>query len=531
MNYKDEISKALEEHIEYQEALFCRGYVVTNNTLDYIGKYPFYNNWKKFELGVLDKKIINIYYHKWQECYVQERDGITIGLIGHAYNPFNMKYLEEDIIKECIEAYKKNKEVFFDKISELTGIHLIVVNNGDELLIVQDCGGMKTCYYGKIDNYIYLTSHPQLIGDLCDLTIDSFVRKLKDKWFFSIGGKYLPGNLSPYKELKRLGPNTYVSYSKIFKVKRFYPIKDHIQVKEDEYDKTLEEIGKLINKNIELCSLKWDRPAISLSGGMDSKTTLACANGLYDKFKYYSFHCKEQEIQDANAAHTICDRIGVNHKIYAIPDTNEEISDYEMLKKIIYHNTSYVGNPPEHEIRKFIYLFRLEDFDVELKSWISEIGRAMWERKYGITLPEILTPRHFSIFQTRYFGAPYLLKRSDEYYREYLKETGILTPLYNYEHSDIFYWEFRFGSWGGNVVTAQDIFRHTVTMPMNNRKLIEMFLWFPHEFRKNDLVNKGIIKASNKVIDDLDITVHNTYLGGRRILVEKLYYLYRTWNK
>ena len=82
------------------------------------------------------------------------------------------------------------------------------------------------------------------------------------------------------------------------------------------------------------------RPAISLSGGTDSKTTLACCNGLYDKFRIYSFHCKKSELLDANAAHKICEEIGQPHEIYEIPSKNEEIEDFYIMKKIINHNTA-----------------------------------------------------------------------------------------------------------------------------------------------------------------------------------------------
>lgn len=55
-----------------------------------------------------------------------------------------------------------------------------------------------------------------------------------------------------------------------------------------------------------------------------------------------------------------------------------------------------------------------------------------------------------------------------------------------------------------------------------------MFLWFPHDFRKNDMVNKEIIKYSNSDITDLGINIHNDYLVGKRIMIEKVYYYYRT---
>ena len=530
MSKTNEIKEILNNHPQHRKELFTRGYLISTNENLEKNTYPFYDNWTTLKFGELkDGKAVNIYCHNRETCFTLKLGNISIALIGHAYNPFNMLYNEKDILEECLESYLINKKDFFNKISELTGIHVIIINDNGKLLVVQDCAGMKASYYGSISNDVYITSHPQLLGDILNLKRDPMIESLMNKWFYSLGGSYLPGNLSPYSDVKRLGPNTFILYEDKFTLKRFYPTKSHPELDSSEYEEVIQRISTLINKNIELSSIKWQKPAISLTGGMDSKTTLASANGWYDKFQYYSFYSKPQELEDAQAARTICSKLGLKHTIYRIPDENESIIDFEILKKIIFHNSSYIDTPGDHEIRKFIYLSELNDFDVELKSWISEIGRAMWGKKYGVELPTTLTPRHFSIFQTRFLGSPSLLKYSDEAYRNYLQETNLIEPLFNYEHADMFYWEFRFGSWGANVVTSQDIFNHRVTMPMNNRKIMEMFLWFPHDYRKNDMVNKEIINYSNREITDLDINIKNTYLSNKRVMLEKAYYYYRTF--
>ena len=529
MNKADNIKSILEDYPEYQETLFIKGYLVTNKLFDDLNEYPFYSNWEQSKCGTFNNGLdVNIYYHKKQDYYTYEEDGITASMIGHAYNPFDMKYKEVEILRDCIQEYKKSEEAYFEKVSELTGIHLIIINDNGKVIVLQDCGGMKACYYGMVEDDICITSHPQLIGDIYDLKVEPMVNKLINKWFYPLGGSYLPGDLSPYENLKRLGPNTLIRYTEVFDLTRFYPNKNHPEINEDIYEETLNKIAEIINNNIKLCSYKWDVPAISLTGGMDSRTTLACANGLYDKYKYYSFYSKAQELDDAKAASAICKKIKVNHEIYEIPKENLDVQDYEILKKIIFHNSSYMEKPKDHEIRKYIYLSKLKEFDVELKSWISEIGRVMQGKKYGVDLPLILSPRHFTIFQTRYFGSPKLLRHSDRHYKDYLERINLDKELFNYEHGDLFYWEFRFGSWGSNVVTTQDIFNFAVTMPMNNRKLMEMFLWFPHEYRKQDMVNKGVIRIKNEEITKLDIDVKNRHLIGKRLFIEKVYYYYRT---
>jgi asparagine synthetase B (glutamine-hydrolysing) len=422
----DEVKEILKQYPQYQETLFCRGYLVTSRALENLNTYPFYNQWLKTSCGKLNNGTeINIYYHKWQNCCTYEENGISVTLIGHAYNPFDMKYQEIEIIKDCLNVYNQGREAFFEKVSELTGIHLILLNDKDRLIFVQDCAGMKSCYFGKVNDDIYTTSHPQLVGDICNLRMDSFIEKLVKLRCYNIGNRHLPGNLTPFKELKRLGGNTYTEYTGEFKIKRFYPVKPHDEIKnQEQFDETIERIFNIMHRNIELTTYKWARPAISLSGGMDSKTTLSCANGLYDKFSFFSFHCKPQEIVDATAAHKICESIGLDHTIYPIPETNNEIKDFHVLKKVIDHNTAYVKNTADHEIRKMIYLYLLNAHDVELKSWVSEIGRCSLERRYGIKMPHYLSARHYSIFQTRFLFSPLMLNRTENYYMTYTRFVG-----------------------------------------------------------------------------------------------------------
>ena len=516
------LKQSLDQNKKYQHLLYRRGYVVTTNRQLKTDEYPFYGNWKCKDIN--DKYVL--YIHNDQTSYINHFDNnISIVLVGHAYNPFTGEIDENEILNHAYREYSKSKRDFFDYISELTGIHVIFVFDYSEIIAVQDCTAMEACYYGMCnDNYYYL-SHAGILGDIDTPTENAFINKLINSYCYSHWGtKYLPGDLSVYNELSRLGPNVYVSLSDgQFSLHRFYPYKPHPEVDHNNQE-VLEEIARLIKASVSLCAEKWDRPAISLSGGLDSRTTFAASSGVFEKFYYYSFYCKQQEKDDAEAAHAICDVFDVDHTIYPITDNNDDIKDFDLFKRIVAHNGAYTHIPGDHEIRKYNYLSTLDDFDTELKSWASEIGRAYWEKRYGFSLPDRLTPLDFSIFQTRFIGAPILLKKSKMAYQEYLKKTELLKPPYNYDHTDFFYWEYRFGSNGTNVTMEQQIFNFDVTMPMNNRKLMDMFLWFPHDFRKEDGVNNATILINEPRFVDIHNDVHNGYFAGRRIKAEGLYY-------
>ena len=524
---KDTIIKILTEKPQYRECLFSRGYFICEDDSVLAAEYPFYNLWDVTKIGRF-----NVFVHKDQDRHIFEDKGVTFLLIGHSYNPFNGVYDEKVLLAQASEAYTQGREKLFECINDWTGIFAFFVFDTD-VMAFQDCAGIKGLYYGNINGKALFTSHPQIAADLYDLEMDPFVKKLIDDRFYNVSNRYLPGDISPFRELKRIGANVYLNCTAENKmsVHRFYPTKplDTCDT-EEEYNRRVHQIYEILHKNIELCSLKWPQSAISLSGGTDSKTTLACANGLYDKFSYFSFQSKDTEVTDSEAAHEICDKINLKHDIYPIPAENSEIEDFDELKAIIVHSYGYVRGLKNNEVRKHICMYRWNYFETEIKSWISEIVRVFFERKYGMPFPEKLTPRHFSIFQTRYFLSPYLLSTSDKLYKEYMEKFDLTEPKFNFEHTDLYYWEVRMSSWGMMATQSLDIC-HRITFPFNNRRLVELFLTLPREKRKTDETHSDIIRIANKDIYDTNIHILNKYFHSYRITLEKMYFKYRTLFK
>lgn len=522
--YRVKIEERLNTEEKYREMLFRRGYLFTDKRITNLSAYPFYNLWREYSVGKYF-----LYVQEKQTAYVKENGGIYVAIVGHAYNPFDMVYDENEICLQLIAAQEKGDNSYFDKISELTGLHVVFLIKNDNVYVCQDACGLTGCYFGKIEGNIYVAEHSQLIADLCNLPFNKMVEKLVKSKCYNIGNRHLPGNITPYDGIKRLGGNTYLDYGNDqFTIKRFYPLMAHPEYKaEEEKEEIVNKIGQLIHNGAECCTKKWERRAISLTGGTDSKTTLSCANGLYDKFDYFSFISKPQEQVDAEGAKLICDKLDLKHTLIPISEKNEDFEAFDFIKEILQHNGAYFHNLADHEIRKYITLHDLDNYDIELKSWASEVARVFFDRKYQIKMPKKLNERHCSIFQTRYFMHPNLLKWSDKKYKEFLEEIELTNPLYNYEHTDLFYWEVRMGAWGVSVISGQQLY-HRMTMPMNNRKILEMFLSLPREERIDDSIHKKIMNRMNPEVENAKVEIKNLYFHSYRIWLEKIYFRYRT---
>ena len=517
-----EMIELLDQYPQYRNDIFKRGFLITNDDDIDKNQYPFYDNWDVTRVGDF-----LFYVHRLQKLYTFENSHKTFFLIGHAYNPFTMEIDETEILKKIASSFDISKNNYFNSINELTGLFVIGYIENQNIEIIVDCAGMQGAYYGLIDNKIYISSHMQMIGDLCDLETDFYVEELVNYKFYKLYGPFLPGDLSTYKEIKRLVPNIVVNFNgHEFVTDRFFPNKElEICKSADEYEETIKDIGDILHKNMELISKKWDKPAISMTGGMDSKVTLACTNGLYDRFKYFSYISMVGESIDADAAHKIANHLGLNHKIYNIPNENSKFKNLDIITKIINHSFGNIGNLNQNDMKKRVYFRDTEDFDVEVKSWVSEIGRANYYKKFGKKrMPKKLTPRNLTTMYKFFVNNRSLVKKTDNVFEEYRKKYKFGENFNNYDESDMFLWEIRYGAWGGLVLTGEHRYSYDITVPYNNRKLIDLLLSLPLEKRISDKCHEDIIKVMNEKVDELGITITNYNETKKRMYFEKMYF-------
>lgn len=167
------IKALMDREKELQIHLFTRGFLITDRKFANMDGYPFYGNWncKRLEnYFFLTHRLINLYS-------VREGDK-TFFLIGHAYNPFTMEADEEKILLRIAQAYVQGEAAYYDAVDELTGIFLFGYVDREQICFIIDPSGMQSGCYGRIDGAFYISSHPQLVGDLCGLTMDSLVKEL-----------------------------------------------------------------------------------------------------------------------------------------------------------------------------------------------------------------------------------------------------------------------------------------------------------------------------------------------------------------
>lgn len=499
-----ELKMMLSKNPELQKDLFIRGFLITDQKIADLNGFPFYGNWKVEEHAgycFLGHELTGVH------VYEDEQQRMFF-LMGHAYDPFTMEYEEDKILPYLAEAY--GTENYLKRINELTGVFVYGSLIHGKLEFLVDPSGMQSACYGKIGDHFYISSHAQLIGDLCDLEMDAFVKELIHyKWYGRIMGPYLPADLTPFAEVKRIVPSIWFSYEHQVEYYRYWPVKDIVFAEDDkEYQKVIEEAADILKNNMQLVSKKWEHPWISMTGGIDSNTTFSAGNGIYDQFETFSYISAEKEVPDAAAAKKISEHFHVTHHEYHIPSDNGEIENYDEILAILRHNNGYVAELKENEARKRMYLRKHAQCDVEVKSWVSETIRAYWYKHYGRkTMPKLSGKLYRNLYKI-FIGDRTLAHKIDRIFDKYIEEFEYCKIPESYPTADMHYNEVTWGSWGGlNISEMKYCF--DITFIYNNRRFFDLMFRVPLEKRISDQHHLDMKKYLNPELYDMNIRVKN----------------------
>lgn len=516
---KTSVKEILNRCPELKSKLFARGFYFTNDDVKR-NEYPFYGLWRETRFGPYTLMV-----SPDQSNYVASDDEYTIVLVGHAYNPYSMECDESKILGNFLERLQQSWEQFYQVYNELTGVFTCVVICKDgKVMLLGDASGMQTAFYCQCGDKIYISSHTNCLGDLLNLTWDPYIEALARYKFFPLLGNTLPGDLTQFSQVKRLVPNHMVTFchGEPWRVKRYYTPKVLKKITSEIVD----EVANLLHRNLELIAQKWDKPAISMTGGCDSKTTLACTQGLYDSFSYFSYTSSESESVDAQAAHQICEALHLQHRIDEISAEDKDYLHIEEVRAIIFWNSGGIIPINRNDVRKRCFYQDTQNFDVEVKSWASEIGRSYYSKRFHkrTNFGQKPTPRACTTMYKFFLHNRKLVKQTDKVFADYLDKYWEQDKNCPVDWQEQFFWEFRVPSWNGLVITGEHRYSFDITIPYNNRHMLELLLSVPIEQRISDEVYRQIREKMNPVIDQTGIAVTNLKHTENRERAENLYY-------
>lgn len=521
----EEMIKSLEGYPEFQERLYCRGFLITNDRQKNCDAYPFYANWK--EQPINDS--FYMYTHKETYAYTYDENGISYFMVGHAYDPYHMITEERDILKRLADAKQISDDRFWEEESCLTGVFCIGYATADRIVYTTDCAGMQLVYHGTINNKLYIASHCKLVADLKGLKQPEYIKRLTTNKYWHYWGTWLPGDLSAFEELKRVVPNHAGNYETVkgsISTFRFYPTNKIEETKTtEEYENTIHELGRIMSNTMECIAKKWPEKKVSISvtGGRDSMTALSCANKVYDKFHYFSYISNVDESVDAYAARDILKHLGLSHELYEIPEKWDGYKELSVFKKVMECNNGCIGENNTNDLKKRLYFTKNPPCDMEIKSWVNEMGRGWYYNKYNKkSFPKYPYASYWRAMHKVYMGG-YLIKETDKVFADYLKNYYDKQVFDRISWLELYFWEFAWSGGEGVFLTSEHRVSYDITIPFNNRKYVEMMLTVPLEKRKVDDIPVDLISYMEPRIAETGITIKDISHTNFRAFVVRMY--------
>ncbi len=516
---KDEdIIEIIEEKPELRELVFQRGFLITNCQFD-LSTLIFCNGWVKHTFGEFV-----IWLHpntEFHSLYIADN---VYFLIGHAYNPITKMYHEADILRETASAYMQGKDAGDEYLKGLTGVFLAGAINGNALSFQSDATAMRVAYWGIVNGKLYVASHCHLVGCIENITRDSYVDRLISYKYYRFFGAGLPGDLSPYLELKRVQCNFEYSYmAGNMTFQRIFP---KSSLTAEPYTKLIDEISSILESNLTLISQKWgNRATLSLTGGRDSTTSLAGAHKQFQSLRTFSYISCEGEEYDADAAAMISKNLNISHQTYLIQLSPAEERMCDAFSQIIEYNMGCIGKLKEKEIRKRVYFFCHPQFDIEIKSWVDEIGRARPYKRYRLTkFPRTVKPRYLTTMYKVFGFNRVLTNETNQKFEDFLRtyyQGGVFKKI---SWVDLLYWEYSWPASEALHLMCEHMLVFNVTIPFNNRLMLEKMLEVSLEKRIADSIQIDVIEKLCPAINAMGIHVKDFGWSGKRELTERLYW-------
>ena len=195
--------------------LYIRGFVILLNTGTDIRINP---NWKSIEIG-LSKEYI-VYYDEKNKVYKAEDrvNNTWIFILGSVMNTETGVSDISTIGKELNSCLNESVDAFYDYVDILNGRHIIIYSKDGEADLITDATAMRSTYY--CETSFCIASHYNLINDMCHCEQHPFFNDYVQYFRKNISCVSLPGNLTPYLNIKMLIPNHKLSLNDGHSIKK-----------------------------------------------------------------------------------------------------------------------------------------------------------------------------------------------------------------------------------------------------------------------------------------------------------------------
>jgi hypothetical protein len=394
----------------------------------------------------------------------KEAGDVAILCLGIIFDTRNPKLSQIATVEYLVAALGVSECQFMRELAYTGGRYVVIYSRaGGPTQLLTDATGMRCALYYHQEAKI-ITSH----AGLAQLNGEKATPPPKQ-----IIGKFgLPGLKTTLQNVYILTPNTKLPLNTLKPV-RYWPTAPLVELHPKEAAACF---GSTLKNSFEWLSSQFKTVA-SLTGGMDSRVTLAIAKHRTTYFTYYRGDSADTDAADLAFALQAANELGISHTV--VDGVLKVPQDFRTVQKI---NAIYQHLP--NMVYKYMQLFK-GGCPIHIRSNLSEIGRMFY--KY-----QKVYPRSASTLMRLWTTDENL--RSEENvlaFDEFAERTQFFdAPI---ERTSLFYWEHRMGCWHSQVATEGDPAFESVSL-YNCRRTLELMLSVSAEAQKSsEILRRTII--------------------------------------
>lgn len=442
-------------------------------------------------------------------------DKAGIVALGHVYNPFSGR-VGRTALEELAACWHHGRDAFLDGVSDLSGRFVLLVREADgSLFVLPDACASLPVAYALDAGRLVLGSHPALIGSLLALSDEPRVTRLLATRFYHIGIRHCPADLTEVQGVRRLTPNVGLRHvAGTLELQRVYPTRARI---ERPVEAVVDTVATALNASID-CLVRFERPVTcALSGGVDSRVSLAATVGHRDAIRFFTFSGDPKRNRDATCTRALARRLSLPFEDIALQRPLAEAAFQQRYLRL-------QGQTRAPNVSSV--LFRRQHFGtgegVEIRSCISEIARCFMKRKFRMRRLPMSAHTMVPLYKRVPFRMSWhrLIARA---FDDWARRTEFeLIERFGHDWLDFYYWEVRVGTWQSLVLQDSDYYC-SPTVIFNNRTLLDLMLSVPEADRASDALQRRIIERLDPSVMQLPMVKNFGWKAALRERLESSY--------
>jgi len=410
--------------------------------------------------------------------------------VGHFIDPKKPTASNRDVLSDLFQQTSTFKELEH-RLATLGGRWILLSRFGDELRLYPDAAAQRPIFYCNTGAGLSIASQP---GLLASAGVTSSAADIQRLWR-SPSAVAWPAALTPYEGVRQLLPNHFLDLNS-GSVRRFWPVRPVHSV---DFEAGAQEMTAIITGVLAAVSERHGRPALPLTGGIDSRVLFACAKR--ERFQYFTIVDETSPFHDVWLPQRLAQRFNVDLDFIWATRGGARV------EQLLRTNTGGLWRDPNERRTP---AFAKIDAPIVVLGNVSEVCRAFYYPYVAQGTP-VTAAR---LAELAGWGAEPLAQAAfQEWISDVPSDMGI-------NLLDLFYWECRLGNWAALDCLALDGFADSLS-PFNCRELLTLGLGVDAQFRKAPYaLHRRICELAEPTT--LSLPINTTFVDALRTNVIRL---------